>query len=47
MAGSDKVDPAVPCLLWVASALGGGLFIPAQAGAAILASRVSNQIKKC
>jgi len=47
-AGSDNVDPAIPCLLLAASAFGGGgLFIPAPAGAAILACRVSNQIKKC
>jgi len=48
MAGSDKVDPAVPCLV-------SGCLLPAaacescaaQADAAMMACRVSNSFKKC
>ena len=49
MAGSDKVDPAILCLLFLAiSAFGGRMrIIRAQADAAMLASRVSNPFKKC
>jgi hypothetical protein len=42
MAGSDKVDPAILCLL---SQTAGGS--SAQADAAMTACRVSNQFKKC
>jgi hypothetical protein len=40
MAGFDKVDPAVACLL-------SARIIRTPTGAAMMASRVSNPLKKC
>ena len=44
MAGSDKVDPAIPCLLW--RCLLSGLQA-AHPSAAMMTSRVFNLFKKC
>jgi hypothetical protein len=42
MAGSDKVDPAIPCLLAASRRIA-----RAQANATMMAWRVSNLFKKC
>jgi hypothetical protein len=49
MAGSDKVDPAVPCLLSASCLLSAAACesCAAQADTATIASRVSNPFKKC
>jgi hypothetical protein len=49
MAGSDKVDPAIPCLLSASYLLSAAAreSYAAQANMVTMASRVSNPFKKC